>query len=143
MSSKSKVYFFFEKRGVTLNDRSQLKAFIEFIFKSEKTELESINYIFCSDERLLEINKRFLKHNFYTDIISFDLSENSGVCAEVYISADRVKENAKSLNTSFKSELHRVIFHGVLHLCGYSDKTRAEKKRIRIKEDLYLRKYQG
>jgi rRNA maturation RNase YbeY len=141
MSSKSKVCFFFEKKGIVLHNRSQLKAFIESIFKVEKTKLESINYIFCSDERLWEINKRFLKHHFYTDIISFDLSENSGICAEIYISADRVKENSKVFNTSFKYELHRVIFHGVLHLCGYNDKTSDDKKEIRMKEDHYLRKY--
>ena len=81
-------------------------------------------------------------HNYYTDIVTFELSENPGhIQAEVYISIDRVRENAKNLGVSFRSELHRVIFHGVLHLCGYSDKKRAEKAEMRRMEDLYLSKY--
>ena len=141
MSSKSKVRFFFEEKNFSLENRAQLKTFIESLFKKEKKKFSSINYIFCSDKRLLELNRQFLNHDFYTDIITFDLSELDSTPAEIYISIDRVRDNAKSLNTSFKSELHRVVFHGALHLCGYKDKTRAEQRQMRQKEEFYLFKY--
>jgi len=80
-------------------------------------------------------------HDFYTDIITFDLSESRAIIAEIYISIDRVKDNSISLGTSFKSELHRVIFHGALHLCGFRDKTKEEKGKMREKEDFFLKKY--
>ena len=141
MSSKSKVCFFFEHKKFSLENRSKLKKFIESLFRKEKKKLTSLNYIFCTDTRLLEINRQFLKHNFYTDIISFELSDTGHSQGEIYISIDRVKENAKSLGISFKYELLRVIFHGALHLCGFKDKSKAEKKKIRGKEDLYLGLY--
>lgn len=139
--SKSKVYFFYQGVKPRLQDRTKLKKFIELVFKKEGKRLLSINYIFCTDEALLEINKQFLKHDFYTDIITFDLSETADLTAEIYISIDRVRDNANTLGTSFKSELHRVIFHGVLHLCGYKDKTEIEKAKMRGKEDSYLLSY--
>ena len=89
----------------------------------------------------MEINRQFLKHDYYTDIITFDLSDTNAIHAEVYISIERVKENATTLKASFKSELHRVIFHGALHLCGYKDKSDTEKKKMRQKEDVYLSCY--
>ncbi len=141
MSSKSKVCFFFELKGLSLKHRNELKVFIELLFKKEGKRLESINYIFCSDKKLLKINQDFLGHDYYTDIITFDLSESNNTKAEVYISVDRVRENARSLNSSIQSELHRVIFHGALHLCGYTDKTLKQKKEIRLKEDQYLDQY--
>ena len=141
MSSKSKVCFFFEEKNFSLENRAQLKTFIESLFKKEKKKLSSINYIFCSDKKLLEINRKFLNHDFYTDIITFNLSELDSTQAEIYISIDRVRDNAKSLNISFKSELHRVVFHGALHLCGYKDKIRAERIKMRQKEEFYLSKY--
>lgn len=136
--SESKVYFFFEKKGFSLENRSVLKNFICSLFKKEKTALESINYIFCSDKKLLEINKTYLKHDFYTDIISFDLSPGPQKVAEIYISIDRVRENAKELGVSFKNELHRVIFHGALHICGYKDKNKKDRETMRAKENKYL-----
>ena len=139
--SKSKVYFFYQGVKSGLQSRTKLKKFIELIFKKEGRPLLSINYIFCTDKALLEINKQFLKHDFYTDIITFDLSESDEIAAEIYISVDRVRDNASLLGVSFKSELHRVIFHGALHLCGYSDKTKDQKAEMRVKEDYYLRKY--
>ena len=104
-------------------------------------ELQSINYIFCTDKAVLEINRQFLAHDFYTDIITFDLSDSNAIQAEIYISVDRVKDNATQLGVSFKSELHRIIFHGVLHLCGYKDKKRGEIEEMRSKEGFYLNKY--
>lgn len=118
-----------------------LKSFIESLFTKEKKKISSINYIFCSDKKLLAINQQFLSHDFYTDIITFDLSDSGLIQAEVYISIDRIRDNAKTLNTTFKSELHRVIFHGSLHLCGYRDKTRGEQGEMRKKEDFYLSRY--
>lgn len=103
--------------------------------------LHSLNYVFCSDQRLLEINRQFLHHNYYTDIITFDLSEGVSTHAEIYISVDRVKENARNLGVSFKSELHRVIFHGALHLCGYGDKDNKEMQEMRKIEDYYLLRF--
>ena len=136
------VQFFFIISGVSLSDRKKLKAFIEFIFKNEGKKLLSLTYVFCPDEYLLGINNDFLRHNFYTDIITFDLSSLSQrIEGEIYISMDRVRENAKVLGLTMKSELHRVIFHGALHLCGYKDKTRNEQALMRSKEDRYLELY--
>lgn len=143
MLSKQKVYFFFQGVKFSLAKRTHLKKFIENIFKKEGKKLESLNYIFCTDKALQEINRQFLKHDFYTDIITFDLSDSFAVKAEIYISIDRVKENALDHNTSFKQELHRVLFHGVLHLSGYKDKKKGEIQEMREKEDYYLRKYLG
>lgn len=115
--------------------------FLEKIFRKERVRLKSLNYIFCSDKRLLTINRQFLKHDYLTDIITFQLSETGPVEAEIYISIDRVRENAKILSVTLKSELHRVIFHGVLHLCGYGDKENEQEKIMRKMEDLYINQY--
>ena len=141
MPSKSKVCFFFEYPNFHFENRTLLKKFIERLFKKEKRNLGSINYIFCSDKKLLEINRDYLKHDYYTDIITFDLSDSNKIQAEVYISIDRIQQNSKLYTVSFKSELHRVIFHGALHLCGYNDKTSLGAKKMRQKEDEYLKIY--
>lgn len=102
----------------------------------------SLTYIFCSDEYLLGINRQFLRHDYYTDIISFNLAaKKAPVEGEIYISLDRVKDNARQLKLPFKQELHRVIFHGALHLCGYKDKLRKDITLMRKMEDFYLKKY--
>ena len=142
MVHSNRIRFFFQYPGVTLQNRIRLKTYIQKIFHREKRSLGGLNYIFCSDKELLRINQEFLGHDFYTDIVTFELSETPGVIhGEIYISIDRVKENAKNLSVSFKSELHRVIFHGALHLCGYGDKTKREKEEMRGKEDLLLKEY--
>jgi probable rRNA maturation factor len=141
MPSQSKVCFFYQGVKVTLQHRTRLKNYIQSIFKKEGKKLLSINYIFCTDNALLDINRQFLSHDFYTDIITFDLSDANEVQAEIYISVDRVKDNAVQLGVSFKSEMHRVIFHGVLHLCGYKDKSKQDMEEMRGKENLYLHKY--
>ena len=140
-SSKSKIFFFFDGVKFNLIKRAKLKKYIQSIFKTEGKKIKSINYIFCTDKILLEINRQFLTHDFYTDIITFDLSETDVIQAEIYISIDRVNDNALQLGVSFKSELHRVIFHGVLHLCGYKDTNKTEKNKMRGKEEFYLKKY--
>ncbi len=135
------IYFHFLER-ISLNHRTELKSFIQSLFKKEGKQLGSLHYIFCSDKYLLEINKQYLAHDYYTDIITFDLSETSGVISgEVYISTDRVRDNAQNFNATFTLELHRVIFHGALHLCGYRDKTKKETMLMRQKEDHYLGAY--
>jgi probable rRNA maturation factor len=127
---------------VSIRDRAKLKKFIEASFRKEKKKLQSLNFIFCTDQDLLEINQEYLRHNYYTDIITFELSEKDRpVEGEVYISVDRVKENSQGLNEPNYKELHRVIFHGVLHLCGYKDKKLEEKKRMREKEEELLSSY--
>jgi len=141
MSSTSKVCFFFETGSFSLEKRTELKSFIETLFKKEKKKLASLNYIFCSDQRLLEINRQYLQHDYFTDIITFDLSADTATVGEIYISTDRVRDNAKSLGVSFKSELHRVIFHGALHLCGYGDKKKEEVVVMRKREDYWLGRY--
>lgn len=140
-SSSASIHFHFLE-SVSLARRSGLKAFITTLFRKEKKRLGQLNYIFCSDKYLLEINKQYLRHNFYTDIVTFDLSEQPGIISgEIYISVDRVRDNAQNFNTSFKEELHRVIFHGMLHLCGYKDKTPEEELLMRKMEDKYLKLY--
>lgn len=126
---------------IGLRGKRGLQTFIASIFSREKKRLLDLNYIFCSDTYLLEINKSFLGHDYYTDIISFDLSEENGIIGEVYISIDRVKDNSKVLRTSFKEEMLRVVFHGALHLIGYKDKKKSEITIMRHKEAHYLRLY--
>ena len=97
-----------------------------------------ISIIFCSDDYLLDINKKYLNHDYFTDIITFNYNENNTIIGDLFISIDRVKENAKELKVDFNNELFRVIIHGVLHLCGYNDKTQDQQKEIRAKEDEFL-----
>lgn len=128
--------------NATLANRVALKSFIEKKVKKEGYTIDSLTYVFCSDKYLLKINKDFLSHDYYTDIISFDLSEVPGqLIGEVYISVDRVKDNAKTHGTSLKEELHRVIFHGALHFCGYKDKKPSDAKKMREMEDRWLSAY--
>ena len=127
---------------VALANRVALKSFIEKRVKKEGYSIETLTYVFCSDKYLLKMNKDFLSHNYYTDIISFDLSETPGnLIGEVYISVDRVKDNAKTHGTTLKEELHRVIFHGALHFCGYKDKKTADTIKMRQMEDRWLAAY--
>ena len=141
-SQRSKIRFFFDCVSSSLNNRRKLKSFISSIFIKEKKELGEINFIFTSDKILRRINKKYLGHDFFTDIITFELSEKKeSIIAEIYISFDRVRENAVIHKTNFNKELHRVVFHGILHLCGYGDKTSRQVKIMRLKEDSYLSKY--
>ncbi|HSC54214.1 MAG TPA: rRNA maturation RNase YbeY [Phnomibacter sp.] len=129
---------------VSLTNRRKLKSFIEHVLCNEEGwSIINLSYVFCSDPYLLDINKRFLDHDYYTDIITFDLGTGveDQIEGEIYISIDRVKDNAKSLKISNTEELLRVIFHGILHLCGYRDKTPKEIKAMRAAEDKYLRLY--
>jgi probable rRNA maturation factor len=129
-----KTFLFPKKKG--------LKQFIELLFKKEKKGLFELTYVFCSDEYLLGINRSFLQHDYYTDIITFNLSENpKQIIGEIYVSLDRIKDNANELKTSIKEETLRVLFHGALHLCGYKDKSKSDIIKMRKKEDQYLSLY--
>ncbi len=130
---------------IVLAKRKELKAFIESMVEMEGKQADTLGFIFCSDDYLLKINKDYLKHDYYTDIITFDLSEpGKGIISgEIYISVDTVRDNALRFKTTIVQELHRVIFHGVLHLCGYSDKTKTQQLVMREMEDKYLDLYFG
>ena len=122
----------------SLDDQSQISDWVQFTLDSEEMELGELNYIFCDDDYLHEINVKTLNHNTLTDIISFDYTQGIVVSGDVYISYERVIENSKELNLSFKDELHRVMIHGILHYCGYKDKLEEDKLLMRAKEDYYL-----
>jgi len=127
---------------IALRDRTRLKRFLVSLFKKEKKQLGELQYIFCSDDYLLQINRQYLNHNYFTDIITFDLSEKDQLInAEIYISVDRVRENAREFGCSLRQELHRVMFHGALHLCGYKDKKPKDAQLMRRMEDKWLRLY--
>ncbi|WP_160712085.1 rRNA maturation RNase YbeY [Chitinophaga solisilvae] len=127
---------------VSLKERRKLKTFLTNLFEREGQGLESLHYIFCSDAYLLEINKQFLQHDTYTDIVTFEMGEDPAITeGEIYISIDRVLENAEKFQVSVNQELHRVIFHGALHLCGYKDKSKTENELMRKKEDECLKRY--
>ena len=140
-NKKPSISFQFASPGSFLKNRILLKEFLVALFKKEKKGLRSLTYIFCSDEYLLQINQQFLKHDFFTDIITFELSGDEMTEGEVYISIDRIKENAIQFGTGLQEELHRVIFHGALHLCGYVDKTKPDKTLMTKKENTYLKSY--
>ncbi len=127
---------------VHLKERTRLKVFLKDLFKKEGQGLNSLHYVFCSDEYLLNLNQEFLQHDTYTDIVTFELSDDPEVTeGEIYISIDRVKENARQFQVTEEYELHRVIFHGALHLCGYKDKSKKEELLMRKKEEENLNSY--
>jgi len=117
------------------------RAWILSCAKSENFTIQSIQFIFCSDKYLLEINRNFLKHNFYTDVITFSESSDSVLIGEIYISVERVRENSKIFNVEYNHELNRVLVHGVLHLMNYMDSTKKEKALMTRKENLFLEKF--
>jgi rRNA maturation RNase YbeY len=136
--------FYQQDTDARLKDKRKLSAFLDGLVHKHLKNIKKVglSYIFCSDEYLLQINQAFLDHDTLTDIITFDLSERSGELAgEIYISIERVKENAVKFGVSYNNELHRVIFHGALHLCGFGDKKAADKKEMRQMEDQCLAQY--
>jgi len=133
------IRFFTEDIHFTLKDKIRLRQWIAETIRKQNKQLHSLNYIFVSDDYLLHVNQKYLRHNSLTDIITFDQSSNPDfIEADIFISIPRVKENAKNLEVVFTNELHRVMIHGVLHLLGYSDKTPREKNVMRKKENHYL-----
>ncbi|UEG53421.1 rRNA maturation RNase YbeY [Mucilaginibacter daejeonensis] len=133
------INFFTEDTGFKLKDKLPLKRWIKETIIAEGHKLQELNFIFCSDAYLLQINQQYLDHDTYTDIVTFDSSEEEGLIAgDIFISVDRTQENAQKFNVSPEHELHRVIIHGVLHLLGYKDKKPADKQLMTAKEDQYL-----
>jgi rRNA maturation RNase YbeY len=114
---------------------------LESLIVLENYKSGEITIVFCTDDYLLEINKTYLNHDFYTDIITFDYSENGVISGDLFISVDRVNDNAGSFSVSVDNELKRVIYHGVLHLCGYKDKTENDEKEMREKENFYIKQF--
>ena len=133
------IFFYSFDRSVDLKERTLIKNLIGGLFDAEMIVLNQVSYIFCSDKNLLKINRKYLKHNLYTDVITFLVSpKNEPVFGEVYLSTDRIKENAKKYRVSYQNELLRVIIHGALHLSGFEDKTKTQREKMRKKENFYL-----
>jgi len=128
--------FFSEEIDFKLPFPQKTSTWIKTICKSDGYDIGDLSYIFCSDDYLLEINKQYLDHDYYTDIITFDNSEEDGkVEADIYVSVDRVRENAAEFGSDFETEMHRVLIHGLLHLIGYNDTSDELKAQMRAKED--------
>jgi rRNA maturation RNase YbeY len=135
----SKINFFNEETDFSLKQKTKLRSWISSVLNDNHKHLISLNYIYTSDEYLLKINKEYLNHDTFTDIVTFDQStQKDHIEADIYISIDRIKDNAHNLNIPIQEELHRVMIHGVLHLIGFGDKTETEKKEMRKKENHYL-----
>ena len=134
----SKIEIFYEDIIPLKLSKTYINKHIKYLINNEIKKTGNISLIFCSDNYLLDINIKYLNHNYFTDIITFNYVEGEIISGDLFISIDRVKENAIEFETMWIKELYRVIFHGLLHLIGYNDKTEEEKKIMRIKEDLYL-----
>jgi probable rRNA maturation factor len=136
------ITFGFNEVSTTLKNRKALKQFIQFIFNNEGIPFAEVSIAFCTDDYVRDINVNYLNHDYNTDIITFFLqSAGKPLIGDIYISVDTVKTNASINNVPFNNELHRVIFHGVLHLCGYKDKSKKDVLVMRAKEDYYLKLY--
>ena len=132
------IYFHSEDLDFELQNTQDIVTWINDTAKAENYVVETINYIFCSDMYLLGVNRQYLNHDYYTDIITFDYNEDNRIVGDLFISIDRVKDYAQNNQINFKDELNRVMIHGVLHLCGYPDKSEEEAKLMRSKEEFYL-----
>jgi probable rRNA maturation factor len=133
------ILFFSEDIKFSLKQKTKIRIWIKMVAGDYQKKIESINYIFTSDNYLAEINQEYLNHNTFTDIVTFNQSSDPTVIeSDIYISIERILDNSKTLNISFTEELHRVMIHGVLHLVGINDKKESEKKEMRKKENHYL-----
>ena len=138
----SRIALFYEEINFVLPQQTKTKAWLKTVIKQEDFRLEHINFIFCSDAYLHKLNKDYLDHDTLTDIITFDYTEENLLEGDIYISIDRVGENARQINTPFEQELKRVMVHGLLHMMGYTDKTDDQRQQMRNKEDSSLSLYQ-
>lgn len=132
------INFFNEDVDLPKIKKRNTVAWIKQVIDEHCKKVGDVSFIFCSDTYLLDVNKQYLDHDYFTDVITFDYVEGDVVSCDIFISVDRVEENAKSFSTSFSNELNRVIIHGILHLLGYNDKTDTDKLIMTGKEDLYL-----
>lgn len=131
------IQFFFENTDA-ISISQDIKAWLEDLIRAENKKPGAINYIFCDDEYLLKVNRDFLQHDYYTDVITFDYVKGKTIAGDIFVSLPRISENAAILSKDFDVELYRVLAHGILHLCGYKDKTDEEITEMRRKEDFYL-----
>lgn len=136
-----KIRIHYDIERFKLSESLRTKRIAGKIITDAGRKLGLVDVIFTSDKKLVEINREFLSHNYFTDIITFDYCEGRTVYGEIYISVDSIRENSKSLNVTLRSEVNRVIFHGFLHLCGYNDSSRKEKETMHDMEDMYLALY--
>jgi rRNA maturation RNase YbeY len=138
----NQIHFFSDAIPFQLKYRTLIRSWLLKCASAERKKVEALNYIFCSDKYLRKINRQYLNHNYFTDIITFSASESDHkiISGDIYISIERVRYNAKYYGAKVNEELHRVMVHGLLHLCGYNDQTENEKKIMRHKEELYLKK---
>ena len=132
------MIYFYSDTVFELDNETSVREWISQVISEETLKEGDISYVFCDDQQLLDKNIKYLKHNTLTDVISFDYTMGKLLSGDIFISIDRVKENAEHFNVAMKDELHRVMIHGVLHLCGFKDKTKEEMKLMRSKEDYYL-----
>jgi probable rRNA maturation factor len=136
------IKIFYDNIDFRVRGWRKVKGLIEKVILKEGKLSGDLNFILTSDDVLREMNIRFLKHNYYTDVITFDYSDKNRISGEIYLSIDSVKINAKNYEVSYSEELMRVIIHGVLHLCGYKDKSKEERKVMRSMEDFWLSEYE-
>lgn len=129
-------YFFEQIDQIEISESTTI--WLANIIQKETKKPGEINYIFCDDEYLLQVNRDYLQHDYYTDIITFDYVKGNTISGDIFVSLPRISDNASTLSKNFEDELHRVLAHGILHLCGYKDKTEEEEKEMRSKEDFYL-----
>lgn len=134
------IFFHNADTSYLLKNKRLISSWITNAIIEEEKLLKEISYVFCTDDYLININQKHLNHDTYTDIITFDYTEDGNIISEIYISVDRVRENAKNLGVKTLDETHRVIIHGVLHLCGYNDKSELQAQEMRNKENYYLGK---
>lgn len=134
----SKFAFYTENIKMPAINKSRVKEWLKEVAAFYNREIGALNYIFCGDDRIIEVNNQFLGHNYYTDIITFDYSDNKTVSGDMYISVDTICSNSLKYKTSFDTELHRVIVHGLLHLCGINDKGPGERKIMEAAEERAL-----
>ena len=135
------INFYFEDVEELQFDLPKTTNWINKTISNEKKKTGEISFVFCGDDYLLDINRQYLDHDYYTDIITFDYVENGLISGDIFISIDRVKENAMKYDVSLLNELNRIMIHGVLHLVGYKDKAKEEKELMTSKEDYYLKEF--
>jgi probable rRNA maturation factor len=136
------IYFHYLTSPLYLPQRYTIKKFLLSVFEHHSKSVENLNYIFCTDNYLLNLNKNYLNHNYYTDIITFELNQPiQPIQADIYISVERARDNAKSYNVPIIHEIMRLIIHGALHLCGYKDKSEEEFKKMKSLEELHLSRW--